>query len=68
MKLRLLLVAPLFLLACGDNATTQEAYATCKGLLERTHTADPDSFDACVACHENCGDECQTEDGFVCPN
>ena len=54
--------------ACGDRASTQEAYDICEDIGERIGTLDDDSFAACVACHETCGGECNTTDGsFTCP-
>lgn len=62
----------LFLLACGSRYTTQEAYDACDGLIDRIDTVEGDeTFAECVACFEDCGDECeQTEVSpatFACP-
>ncbi len=62
--------------ACGDHDSTQEANAACDVILaDRVNTTDgtdDELFAACVACHENCGNDC-TEEGtippeFVCPD
>ena len=54
--------------ACGDNATTQEAYGICEDIGERVGTLSDEAFAACVSCHETCGEECNTTDGdYTCP-
>ena len=60
------------LLACGDQLTTQEAYAACDALVDVTLTSSEDAFDVCVACYEDCGNDCERvsadEGEFSCPD
>jgi hypothetical protein len=58
--------------ACGDQFSTQEAYATCEDQLGRASQDTDDAiFAECVACYEDCGSDCtMTGDApltFVCP-
>ena len=65
---RLAWLVPFVATACGDHYTTQEADAVCEELKERISTLDnEETFAECVACHEDCGDECETPD-FTCPD
>ena len=61
------------LAGCGDGYTTQEAYATCREILPpATEEDEPEVFTDCVACHENCGTDCNSEatspTTFTCPD
>lgn len=54
-----MLAVAMLAVACGPTMTTDEATAAC----ERQRAADTAcindaAFDACVACHEECGREC----------
>lgn len=57
---------------CGDQASTQEAYAICDGLTGNVGTSSEEAFVACVACHEDCGSDCAAvgaEAGYyACPD
>ncbi|MBW2528326.1 MAG: hypothetical protein JRI23_29390 [Deltaproteobacteria bacterium] len=71
-KMRYLTIGLLpLLVACGSHYSTQEAYAACEDVRERVATTPDDAFATCVACHEDCGDECEqvtAEEGFfACP-
>ncbi len=72
MKLRMLWLAVLIAPACTDHYSTQEAYAVCEDLTNVIITTGDELFAECVACYEDCGDECeQTGEGdesFVCPD
>jgi hypothetical protein len=68
-----LFVAGAMIAACGSRYTTQEAYDACDALLDRIDTAESEeTFAECVACFEDCGEECeQTEVSpatFACPD
>jgi hypothetical protein len=57
---------------CGDQFTTQEAYAACEELIVAGPAGDPpELFAECVACHEDCGSSCErkatTPARFECP-
>lgn len=59
--------------ACTDHYSTQEAYSLCEDITGQNPGINPPgAFNDCVACHENCGDECtQSDDAsnpFVCPD
>jgi len=61
------------LVGCGSRYSTQEAYDACDELLDRINTAETDDqFLECVACFEDCGQDCQQQDTapatFACPN
>jgi hypothetical protein len=64
---------PLLAAGCGGHFSTQDAYTACEELLDRIDTASEgdESFNECVACFENCGDDCQQTDvvegTFACP-
>ena len=64
--MRVAWIIPFFATACGDHYTTQEAYAVCEELKALTTTMSDQDFAECVACHEDCGDECETPE-FTCP-
>jgi hypothetical protein len=68
-----LITAALGLGGCQDRFSTQEAYAACEGLQERTDFADsPETFADCVDCYESCGDDCALQPTspatFACPD
>lgn len=53
------LLGALALGGCQSQQTTQEAYVTCNELLgEDSEAENPDVFHDCVACHEDCGTDC----------
>jgi hypothetical protein len=63
-------IAALLLVGTACNHySTQEAYEVCVGLVEVPEGGDTALFDACVACFENCGDDCEhpRTDQFTCP-
>jgi len=61
----------LLMVGCGDHFSTQDAYAACESLLARVTTTTDEVFADCVACHEDCGSECEqggsTPPTFTCP-
>ena len=63
----------LMVVACQDHFTTQEAYEICESLTDSiATTGGEEGFAACVACYEDCGEDCEEvsqEDGFfACPD
>ncbi|MBL9024876.1 MAG: hypothetical protein JNL21_21950 [Myxococcales bacterium] len=56
--------------AACDHYSTQDAYAKCSEIVEVTEGVESALFEQCVACYENCGDECNQPrlDRFVCPD
>ncbi|MEZ4443339.1 MAG: hypothetical protein R3B72_29860 [Polyangiaceae bacterium] len=60
--------------ACGNHYSTQDAYVACEDLQTRVSTlTDDQTFAECVACYEDCGDECALDESaegspFSCPN
>lgn len=67
-----LIVCGTSLVGCGSRFSTQEATDACEQLLDRINTAETDEqFNECVACFEDCGDDCQQQDTapatFACP-
>lgn len=68
-----LFVCSASLIGCGSRYSTQEATEACDELLDRINTAETDEqFNECVACFEDCGDDCQQQDTapatFACPD
>lgn len=66
-------VLGLGLAGCQSHYTTQEAYDTCHELVGETgETDDPEVFSDCVACHEDCGTDCNqlgtSPESFSCPD
>ena len=63
-------LALLGLAGCESHYTTQEAYSTCNELLGETE--DAEVFTDCVACHEDCGTDCNqvgtSPETFTCPD
>ncbi len=51
-----LVVAGSLVFGCSNRSSTQEATATCQSLAKVDPTIAGDSFNACVACFENCSD------------
>jgi len=72
--IRLVLLLSLLTLAagCTDHFTTQEAYTQCEEIIERVATTTDDAFAACVACYEDCGEDCEQSGAsppeFTCPD
>lgn len=67
-----LLVCGASLVGCGSRFSTQEATDACEELLDRINTAETDEqFNECVACFEDCGEDCRQQDTapatFACP-
>lgn len=60
----------LTLTGCQQRYNTQEAYQACEGLLPAD--AKEEVLLECVACHENCGPDCDVvgdaPDEFACPD
>ena len=58
------------LAACGGYST-QEAYARCEQERSTKQTVDDDAFKQCVACHEDCGLDCEaagtSPEQYACP-
>ncbi len=62
------MLAGLALGGCGDGYDNDEAVAACDGIKQadaKNCMSDAD-FDACVVCHEDCGDLCSVID-TACP-
>jgi hypothetical protein len=56
------------LTGCGEGMSTEDAQEECDAIRARlspTCMTQP-AYDACVACHEECGDACGTVE-TVCP-
>jgi hypothetical protein len=54
-------------MGCGPTQTPEEARAECERFRADVPACFTDEvFDQCVACHEECGRECNFSDG--CPN
>lgn len=54
-------------LGCGDGFSTEEATATCdEERRALPNCVDTAAYQACISCHESCGDECATVD-TACP-
>jgi anaerobic selenocysteine-containing dehydrogenase len=58
---------------CQSQQSTQEAYTTCNELLAASPSKDdPEVFQDCVACHEDCGTDCNEEATspvtYACPD
>lgn len=56
---------------CSDGVSTQEAYAACKIEQDNSPNVLETSFQSCVACQEECGDQCMAEgkspEEYACP-
>ncbi len=56
---------------CGGHASTQEANARCRDEQRTKNTVTDEAFAQCVACFEDCGDDCQamgeTPERYACP-
>lgn len=74
---KLLAITP-FLLAllgvlagCDDGLSTQEAVERCKIEQMNSTTVTAESVTSCVACFEQCGDQCKalgkTPEEYACP-
>lgn len=69
-----LLFFALLPLACDGGFSTEEATVTCDEEQTRLRDDMTDaSYQACIACHEECGDACATVDTvvptqFTCPS
>lgn len=58
---------------CADHFTTQEAYNACNELKSiETIDDSPEVFADCVACYEDCGNDCSPQgtapETFACPD
>lgn len=51
-------------LGCGGGYDEEEATATCEALVSTVDTSDRAAFDECVACFEECGDDCAVAESF----
>jgi len=64
------MVAGFVLCACGDGYDTEEAEATCDTIKQADannyNCMSQADYDACVTCHEDCGDACLVVD-TACP-
>jgi hypothetical protein len=62
------LLACLALGGCGDGYDNEEAVATCDQIkqTDAKNCMSGGDFDACVACHEDCGDLCAVVE-TACP-
>lgn len=65
------LLGVLALAGCDDGLSTQEAVARCKIEQMNSTTVTAESAASCVACFEQCGDQCRalgkTPEEYACP-
>jgi hypothetical protein len=59
------------LAGCDGGLSTQEAIERCKIEQMNSTTVTPESVTSCVACYEQCGDQCKalgkTPEEYACP-
>jgi len=62
------MVAGLALAGCGDGYDNEEAMAACDTIkqADANNCMSDEDYDACVVCHEDCGDSCLVVD-TACP-
>ncbi len=56
---------------CGGGYDEEEAAATCDALVGRVATSGESTYQACIDCHMECGDDCAMLESFppqfTCP-